>query len=228
LIPQHARKIRPPRALSVPFLLGRPLGVPRDEAFQLTVLRAALELLAIDSQEPVFREFEADLPVAETSPDGWSCPVSFAGKGAGTVTAAEIVRQEMSLLRPWYDRSVQEKGGTTVGLSGLPIEEIPAFLARFLVSPGAEKAPADMPLGDALKCAAEDLKAFYNEAATAQPGHATAREIEDWYWNECHAGRMMRDIRDRCADHPDRLVQMVGGFTLVPQSQLRQERRSAP
>ena len=42
LIRLHTEKIRPPRALWVPFELGRPLGVPDDPAFQTRVLRALL------------------------------------------------------------------------------------------------------------------------------------------------------------------------------------------
>ena len=49
LIRLHSEKIRPPRALWVPFELGRPLGPPNDEAFQHRVLKAALDLLAAPS-----------------------------------------------------------------------------------------------------------------------------------------------------------------------------------
>jgi len=46
LIRLHSEKMRPPRALWVPYELGRPMGVPNDAAFQTRVLRAALSLLA--------------------------------------------------------------------------------------------------------------------------------------------------------------------------------------
>ena len=42
LVRLHSEKIRPPRALWVPFELGRPLGAPNDPAFQTRVLRALL------------------------------------------------------------------------------------------------------------------------------------------------------------------------------------------
>ena len=42
LVRLHSEKIRPPRALWVPFELGRPLGVPNDAAFQTRVLRALI------------------------------------------------------------------------------------------------------------------------------------------------------------------------------------------
>ena len=44
LVPQHVDRMRPPRALLVPFELGRPLGAPGDPAFQHRVLDAALQL----------------------------------------------------------------------------------------------------------------------------------------------------------------------------------------
>ena len=49
LIRLHSEKIRPPRALWVPFELGRPLGVPNDPAFQTRVLQAVLDLVRAES-----------------------------------------------------------------------------------------------------------------------------------------------------------------------------------
>ena len=42
LIRPQTENTKPPRALWVPFELGRPMGAPNDAAFQLRVLRAAL------------------------------------------------------------------------------------------------------------------------------------------------------------------------------------------
>ena len=42
LVREHTAAMKPPRTLWVPFPLGRPLGEPNDEAFQLDVLRAVL------------------------------------------------------------------------------------------------------------------------------------------------------------------------------------------
>lgn len=128
--------------------------------------------------------------------------------------------REMKLLRPWYDRGALERGRTPVGLSGRGVDALPGFLGRYLsgaVNPeGRDRSP-----GELLKLAAEDLKAFYNEAATAQPGQATASEIEAWHWNDRKAGERIRQIATRCRDHPDRLVQETAGFLLVPSSQAR-------
>lgn len=44
LLPQVTRRLRVPRALSVPFPLGFPLGEPANPALQREVLRALLAL----------------------------------------------------------------------------------------------------------------------------------------------------------------------------------------
>ena len=56
LIRLHSEKIRPPRALWVPFELGRPLGVPHDAAFQSRVLQKLIDLFDIP-EGPVLADF---------------------------------------------------------------------------------------------------------------------------------------------------------------------------
>ncbi len=45
LLREIAEKVRPPRALTVPFRHGFPLGAPNDPALQQRVIEAALALL---------------------------------------------------------------------------------------------------------------------------------------------------------------------------------------
>ena len=203
----------------MPFSLGRPLGVPGDAGFQIDVLRTALGLLETKSTQPVLEFYESDVPQQGGEEVPWSCPVSF---GSAVVESSWYGRvlNEMNLLRPWYDRSLAANNVTTVGLSRLEPTSLPGFLAQFLGEEVEVAAPEGLSLADALKCAAEDLKAFYSEAAIAQPGNASARDIEDWYWNQCDAGKLTREIREVCGEHPDQVVRTVARFTLVPQSQL--------
>ncbi len=58
LLPEVTVKVRPPRALSVPWPLGFPLGAPDDAALQRKVL---IQLLALISR--------ADVPVLESFKD---------------------------------------------------------------------------------------------------------------------------------------------------------------
>ena len=61
LVREHAVAIKPPRALSVPFELGRPLGAPEHAAFQTRVIAAALELLERPSG-PILEDYPEDAP----------------------------------------------------------------------------------------------------------------------------------------------------------------------
>jgi D-proline reductase (dithiol) PrdB len=54
LLREIAEKVRPPRALAVPFPHGFPLGAPHDARLQREVLMAALRLL--ESEAPSIAE----------------------------------------------------------------------------------------------------------------------------------------------------------------------------
>lgn len=53
LLREIAEKVRPPRALCVPFPFGYPLGKPHDAEGQRAVVWAALALLESDQPPPV-------------------------------------------------------------------------------------------------------------------------------------------------------------------------------
>ena len=61
LIREQTERVRPPRALWVPFPLGRPLGIPGDTNFQLDVLRATLGMLST-ATEPVIEDYPIEAP----------------------------------------------------------------------------------------------------------------------------------------------------------------------
>jgi hypothetical protein len=56
MLTEVTEKVRPPRALAVPWPLGFPLGVPGDGALQRKVLRALLSLLS-RTDVPVLERF---------------------------------------------------------------------------------------------------------------------------------------------------------------------------
>ena len=60
LVREHTEKVKPPRALFVPFPFGMAFGRPDDPELQHRVLRAALDLLA-ELAGPVLRDFPAEL-----------------------------------------------------------------------------------------------------------------------------------------------------------------------
>lgn len=60
LLPDVTKKIRPPRALAVPYPLGFPLGEPNNPGLQTAILRALLDLLS-RTDVPVLEEFTPPL-----------------------------------------------------------------------------------------------------------------------------------------------------------------------
>jgi hypothetical protein len=56
LLREITEKIRPPRALFVPFPLGYPLGEPHNPDLQLRIMRAAFSLLS-RTDVPVLEDF---------------------------------------------------------------------------------------------------------------------------------------------------------------------------
>lgn len=193
LVREHTAKIRPPRALWVPFPFGRPFGIPDDAAFQTRVLIAALRLLE-RPQGPVLED-HGEEAAESVDQRGWVCPVSFADDEPGDDLAAALT-VEIMRLKPWHDRAVARRGRTIVGALGWPIEDV----ARFLLSQLGESPmapPPDMTATDAVIFAGEDLKAFYFEAATAQPGHVAGDDLAAWLYTDTAAGRLLAALRDR-------------------------------
>ena len=57
LLAMVTKRVRPPRALFVPFPFGYPLGKPNDARLQHQVIRAALDLLESPDELPILRNF---------------------------------------------------------------------------------------------------------------------------------------------------------------------------
>ncbi len=110
LIRPQTENTRPPRALWVPFELGRSFGPPSDPAFQKKVILAALRLLELETGPVVLTDFPDDDPRARADPL-WRAPL----------LKAASLEDEIARLAAAYDRSVDERGRTTVGLSGMPM-----------------------------------------------------------------------------------------------------------
>ena len=226
LVREHTEQIRPPRALWVPFPLGRPLGVPRNPDFQRRVLTAALELLKAE-EGPVLVEFPddapADSPALEDEMEGLACPVPMSRplEHEDEDDLAMGLECELAQLDPWYDLSVEIRGRTTVGASGLDIREVARYVLAILDDPKTESPRPGLTRGDALKLACEDLRAYYMEAATAQPGGSTADERDEWFWNETAAGKAFLALKPICAASDDKMMRAMGNYILVPRAQLK-------
>lgn len=55
LIEDITKKVKPPRALLVPYGFGRPLGEPNNPELQHAIIAEALELLADETPPPILK-----------------------------------------------------------------------------------------------------------------------------------------------------------------------------
>ena len=213
----------PPRALWVPFELGRPLGPPDNPAFQTRVLKAALALLERPAG-PVLEDFPDDEPAGAAPDVPLACPVRFAGDAAELEAVDELLgafRAEVDGLRRFYDEAVRRRGRTTADTTGLAPEAVADFIAVFARGGEPDNPLPGVSLGAALKMASEDLKAYYNESMTAQPGTTTDPvRLEDWFWGETVAARVLNEVRNHCQGRAGREYRMLGNLLLVPRRQL--------
>ncbi len=217
LVREHTAAIGPPRALWVPFPLGRPLGAPGDAAFQRRVLLAAFGLLS-QPEGPVLEDFAEEAPeVAAGDGEPWACPIALQPTSTGT-PLADAFLAEMAEMLPWYER-VAAKQGTTVGASGLAPEDCAKFLAACLG--GASESPNDRSFAEITRAIAEDVKALYFEAAAEQPAtrRASAEELLDWFWGETRAGKVLLTLKNRFSESSDEDIALLGNLLLVPASQ---------
>ena len=215
LIREHTEAIRPPRALWVPFMLGRPLGAPGDALFQRGVLHAALRLLEADAG-PVLSDYPHDAPQSEDEQaNGFACPVNFA-RAPADESLAGALQHEIAELSPWHAESVRRRGGTKATLSGLSAEAAGRFITDLIADTHMPPFHAGLDRASALRLACEDIKAYYLEAVTAQPGARAASEAREWLWRETAAGKTFFALRDACLASSDPDLRRYGGKGLVP------------
>jgi hypothetical protein len=218
LIREQTAAIKPPRALWVPFMLGRPFGTPDEPDFQRAVLRALLMLFEQPSG-PVLEDFPEDAPAGSgnDAEATFACPVSFARAAVDDGDPGAAMLRELAQLTPWYDLAKKRRGRSTVGISGLDIEDA----ARHVISQlGATPAApySGLSAGVALKRACDDLKAYYYEAVAAQPGNLKAGDIERWFWQDTIAARVFLAIRQLCLKSADKSMLPLGRISLVPRA----------
>ena len=206
LVREHTEAMAPPRSLWVPFPLGRPLGAVADAAFQHRVIAAALALLD-RPRGPVLEDFPE--PAPEDGIDApWSCPVRFARVAAGR-DLANSVRAELAGLATWHELAIRRRGRTAAVSSGLGVEQC----LELVVEAGRTGHAGDVRT---LKAAVEDLKTYYVEAATAQPGTPPAGAVDEILWNDSALGRLLRHLATRGSDSGEAAMRFFANDSLIP------------
>lgn len=226
LVREHSEAMRPPRALWVPFMLGRPLGVPDDPPFQREVLRGLLDLFESRQGPVLLRDFPRDAPAdppgraSDEADETLVCPVSFvrAAPDPGSPAARErALHDEISQLQPWQDLAARRRGGSAVGLSAQDIASVGRRLCAF-VAGDAEAIPAGAGAAAWLKLACDDLRAFYEEAASAQPAPLDAPGVRAWFYQRTVAGQVLGEVRDRALASDDAALRALGARVLIPRA----------
>ena len=195
LVREHTERVKPPRALFVPFPFGHPLGKPNDPALQHAVIRAALALfdapagpVLVDYPEDAFADEDLNLPQAASVQP--------------TTTATDLAG-EVAALQPHHAAWLTAHDGrTAIGVSGVTPGQIPA-LARFLEAYAAgedvdwPERPANGALPQWVRWATDDLKAYAFEARMCAAPQEGFQARHRWFWGETAAGNVCRAIRDR-------------------------------
>lgn len=183
---------------------------------------AALMLFKIN-KGPVLKNYPEDATIQSTGETVLACPINLPRKepvqhGAAAFRAA--LKREVVELRSWYDLTVKNQGRTTVGVSGLDVEEIVDFLGAFMegIPPNPRE---DLQLAYTLNFAVDDLKAYYYEAAASQPGNRSpsSSDLDNWFWGETTAAKVLFAVKGFCLKSDDKMLQFVGMMLLIPVAQ---------
>jgi hypothetical protein len=191
LVRRQAENGRAPRMLHCQFPLGRPLGRPRDPAFQRDVLRRAFA-----------RVERTDVPVLEDHPvvidDETGSPAACALPPRHDPDLPPAIDEALG-LRNAYQRNLDETGRTMMGRVGTA-DDIAELIGAFIaLRDGAT--PADVGWDDAaLQAAAQDVRAFYEEAGVQLADATGARQIETWLYTCTETGALLKAAQTALKD----------------------------
>ncbi|NOX72763.1 MAG: hypothetical protein GXP03_03765 [Alphaproteobacteria bacterium] len=203
LVRLHSEKIKPPRALFVPFELGRPLGNPGDIAGQMDVLHAALAMLDHTGPEPLLADYPDPAPVKSGD---WK--PAFDVPGAAELSGAAL-RAECAAMLPPYHAQARKTGRSTFGLSGLTPEEVIALVADQLDGAGSRIS------SKLIRFAVDDLKSLYLESACLDQPPLSSAALSGWFWRQTLAAQAIAKFRTDFATSDDKSRQMIASF-MVP------------
>ena len=230
LIREQSERIRPPRALWVPFALGRPLGSAADPEFQKNVIRAAFDLLGTATQ-PTIADWDGAEP-DEAGPEAWACPLNLAPATDDSLSGRLLA--EIARLRPWSAETRHERGRTLFGASGATpdrVDDVALALATIAETGDVSSVPDiesrsadgerpewafDMPL--LIRHLADDLRTFYHEAIAAQPGPSAPNHdaLNDWIFGGTALGETLIAVADALTTVADEnpMARLVRGLTI--------------
>ena len=180
-----------------------------------------LSLLERSDGPFVLEDFPEDAPEAGEDVEVLSCPVRFDDQDADASDSdplrANLIR-EIQAMRPWYDMALKKRGRTTLGGSGIDLDSLGDFIYSFIKGEEPNHLRKDMDPSVTLKLAVEDLKGYYIEAVTAQPGQEglSSKALKDWFWNKTTAGGVLLKLVKTCSQSKNEGLKMMGTHFLAP------------
>ena len=221
LIRPQTEKTKPPRALWVPFELGRPFGPPSNAAFQKRVNLAALRLLERERGPVIIEDFPEDDPRERPDPT-WRPPFAKPDlDGASAARLAVALEDESERVEAAFRRAAKQRERTIVGLSGLSIAEAGRYMAGWLRGQTPQSPNAEMSAPLTLRFAVDDLKAAYIEVALFGSAKPSSRQLGDWLWNDTAAGTAIFALRSIYLTSEDERLKAIAGLFLVPGVRVR-------
>jgi hypothetical protein len=221
LIRPQAENTKPPRALWVPFELGRPLGQPSDPAFQKRVLLTALHMLERDDGPVLIEDFTDDDPRAVLDP-AWHPPFIPQSIAVGPAeTLPSRLESEILLLQDAHRCWMNQYRRTTVGLSGLVMADCARYVADWLRGKEPESPRNGFSAPLILRFAIDDLKAFCLEGAAAGAARPSSRQLSDWFWNETATGAALYALRKVLLAHSDERLRLIVSNFVVPAARVQ-------
>jgi hypothetical protein len=189
LIKEQAERVKPPRALFVPFPFGFAMGNPDDPPFQRKVLE--------DGEAPA-RLLQASAARADI-----------------TTAVTKDPADEVTALRGYYERWVGDHDGRTmVGLSGVPQRRwrgLVKYLESYADGQDVEydEKPEDLAVPRFIRLAADDLKGFYMEARMCQRPDQQNNDLHQWFWTETAGGGLLSRLAERMNASEDQDLQQA-------------------
>ena len=222
LIRPQAENTKPPRALWVPFELGRPFGPPNDPTFQKRVVLTALGML-VEGGGPVrIIDFPDDDPRARPDP-AWQPPFMPAAVAKRLGEVSRIPAGGGNLAVP--GRASALDGATRPQHGGAERARRSATAARYVADWLRGKAPPSPRDGFSapliLRFAVDDLKAYCLEAAAAGTAKPSSRQLTDWFWNETATGAAIHVLREMLQAHEDEPLRLIVSNFVVPAARVR-------
>lgn len=206
LVREQAENVGPPRILNVDFPLGRPLGRPDDVDLQHDVLRAAFALLE-RTDAPVLVDYPVSIEDQTEEPA--ACPLP---PRSNLDLPAEI--DEANGLRAAYDRNLEATGRTLLGREA-DADGVTGLIETYLrLADGATLDDVGWDQWQALG-AAQDIRAYYEEAAIQLADVTGARQTESWFYQRTETGQMLRRAAaaQKEAGAPDMVPQYIAPMT---------------